>query len=357
MKMISSVSIKINEAAVTAVVEVLRSGYLVQGPKVKKFEEDFAAYCGAEHAVAVSNGTTGLHLALLALGIERGDEVITTPFTFIASGTSILFVDAKPVFVDIDPKTFNLDTELIEAAITDRTKAIMPIHLYGQSAEMGRIMEIAEKYDLAVLEDACQSHGAEYKGKKVGAIGDAGVFSFYPTKNMTTGEGGMITTNDREVADTLKLLRNHGQESRYSHVLRGFNFRLTDIGAAIGIEELKLLEGRSKKRISNAKYLSEQLSDVVEVPFIAPGNRHVFHQYTIMTDKRDELIKSLQEHEVGHGIYYPKPLYAFKPFENYDTTKLPVTEELIKKVLSLPIHQDLTRDDLDTIVKAVRNAF
>ena len=352
--MISNVSIRINEAAIHAVVDVLRSGYLVQGPKVKQFEEDFARFSGTEHAVAVSNGTTGLHLALLGLGIERGDEVITTPFTFIASGTSILFVDAKPVFADIDPRTFNIDPDSIEEVITDRTKAIMPIHLYGQSADMARIMKIARDHDLAVIEDACQSHGAEYEGKRVGSIGDAGVFSFYPTKNMTTGEGGMITTNDPKVAETLKLLRNHGQESRYCHVLRGFNFRLTDIGAAIGIEELKLLPGRTARRRANAKYLSEHLRDVVEIPYITPGNRHVFHQYTIKTDQRDELIRSLQEHEVGYGIYYPKPLYAFKPFENYGTTELPVTEDIIKKVISLPVHQDLSRDDLDTIVKAVR---
>jgi len=357
MEMISNVSIKISEAAVQAVTEVLRSGYLIQGPKVKQFEEDFARFCGTEHAVAVSNGTTGLHLALLALGVERGDEVITTPFTFIASGTSILFVDAKPVFADIDPRTFNIDPDRIEEAITARTKAIMPIHLYGQSAEMDRIMKIARDHDLAVLEDACQSHGGEFNGKKVGSIGDAGVFSFYPTKNMTTGEGGMITTNDEKVADTLRLLRNHGQESRYSHVLRGFNFRLTDIGAAIGIEELKLLENRTEKRRANAKYLSEHLGDVVEVPYVTPGVRHVFHQYTIKTDRRDELISSLVDHEVGYGINYPKPLYAFKPFENCGAVKLPVTEETIKKVISLPVHQDLSRDDLDTIVKAVRAVY
>ncbi len=352
--MISNVSIKISEAAVQAVVDVLRSGYLVQGPKVKQFEEEFARFCGVEHAVAVSNGTTGLHLALLALGVERGDEVITTPFTFIASGTSILFVDAKPVFADIDPRTFNIDPDRIEEAITERTKAIMPIHLYGQSAEMDRIMKIARDHDLAVLEDACQSHGGELNGKKVGSLGDAGVFSFYPTKNMTTGEGGMITTNDEKVAETLRLLRNHGQESRYSHVLRGFNFRLTDIGAAIGIEELKLLDGRTERRRANAKYLSEQLGDVVEVPYVTPGVRHVFHQYTIKTDRREELISSLTDHQVGYGIYYPKPLYAFKPFENCGAEKLPVTEDMIKKVISLPVHQDLSREDLDTIVKAVR---
>ncbi len=355
--MISNVSIKLSDEAVERVVKVLESGYLVQGPNVKEFEERFADFCGTDHAVAVSNGTTGLHIGLLALGVGPGDEVISTPFSFVASGTSILFTGARPVFVDVDPKTFNIDPEAIEKAITPKTKAIMPVHLYGQCAGMTQINRIAKEHGIAVLEDSCQSHGAMHNGKKAGSIGDAGVFSFYPTKNMTTGEGGIVTTNSQEVMERLRLLRNHGQDSRYSHLLLGFNFRMTDIGGAIGLAELKLLEGRTERRRRNAEYLIKELRGLVETPYTAPENLHVYHQFTIKSDNRQEIIDSLQANEIGYGIYYPKPIPSFKPFENARVMEIPNTEKLILQALSLPVHQDLSQDDLEKIVRAVKTVF
>lgn len=243
----------IGEEEKNAVMEVLESGMLAQGLKVKEFEERFAKYIGTKYAVATSNGTTALHIALLSSGIKKGDEVITTPFSFIASATSILFCNAVPVFADIKTKTFNINPNKIEKAITKKTKAIMVVHLYGQSSEMDRIKEIANKKKLSLIEDACQAHGAENNGKRVGSIGDIGCFSFYPTKNMTTGEGGMITTNDHVIAEKVRLLRDHGQKERYEHVIVGYNYRMTNIAAAIGIEQLQKLEQFNKKRRENAK--------------------------------------------------------------------------------------------------------
>ncbi len=244
------------------VVKVLRSGFIAQGPKVAEFEEKFAEYIGVKHAVAVSSGTTALHLALLAAGIGPNDEVITTPFTFAATGNSVLHVGAKPVFIDIDNKTYNLNPENIENVITDKTKAVMPVHLYGQPAEMDSIKQIAEDHDLIVIEDAAQAHGAVYKGKKAGSLGDMGCFSFYPTKNMTTSEGGIITTENEEMAEKARVLRSHGESERYTHVVLGYNFRMTDIAAAIGIVQLKKLDKFNEKRIENAKYLTERIDKI-----------------------------------------------------------------------------------------------
>lgn len=337
-----------------AVSDVLDSGTLAQGKKVKEFEEKFAEYIGAKYAVATSSGTTALHLALLASGVKSGDEVITTPFTFISTATPILFCNAKPVFADINPRTFNIDPEKIELMITNKTKAILPVHLYGQPCEMDRIMEIAEKHNLIVIEDACQAHGAEYYGKKVGGIGSVGCFSFYPTKNMITGEGGMVTTNDEDIAEKIRMLRNHGQKERYNYAMVGYNFRMTDIAAAIGIEQLKKLDGFNERRIKNAEFLSEQLNEAVEIPYVLPNVKHVFHQYTIKVDNRDNLKEKLNNAGVGVTVYYPKPLHFYEPLKSYGNNDLKNAENVCRKVLSLPVHPGLSEADLERIVCSVK---
>lgn len=338
-----------------AVMEVLDSGILAQGPRVKAFEEGFAKMCGVGHAVATSSGTTALHVALLAHGIRNGDEVITSAFTFIASANSILYAGGRPVFVDIDPRTFNLDVNQIEAAITPRTKAILPVHLYGLVCDMDPILSLAEKHGLAVIEDACQSHGAAYKGKKAGSFG-TGAFSLYPTKNMTSGEGGMITTNDPAIDEKSRVIRQHGMRVRYYHDELGFNFRMTDVHAAIGLAQLNKLEKFNAQRQANAKFLSENLKGVV-TPHVPEGQTHVFHQYTVRVPdgKRDALRSHLQEKGVGSEVYYPVPIHKQTFYVNelgYKDSLLE-TEKAAQEVLSLPVHAGLTPSDLETIVAAV----
>lgn len=338
-----------------AVMEVLDSGILAQGPRVKAFEEGFAQMCGVNHAIATSSGTTALHVALLAHGIKSGDEVITSAFTFIASANSVLYTGAKPVFVDIDPHTFNLDVHQMESAITPRTKAILPVHLYGLACDMDPIMELAEKHDLAVIEDACQSHGATYKGKKVGSFG-TGTFSLYPTKNMTSGEGGMITTNDAVIDEKCRVIRQHGMRKRYYHDELGFNFRMTDVHAAIGLAQLHKLEKFNSQRQANAQFLSENLKGVI-TPCIPEGQTHVFHQYTVRVPngKRDALRTHLQECGVSSEVYYPVPIHqqTFYVNELGYSDRLPETERAATEVLSLPVHTGLSASDLETIVSAV----
>ncbi len=295
-----------------ALLDVLRSGQLVQGERVAAFERRFAELCQVKEAIAVSSGTAALHLSLIAYDIGYGDEVITTPFSFAATANVILLVGATPVFVDIDPETFNLDPEQVEAAITPRTRAILPVHLYGNPCDMARLTAIAECYSLVLIEDACQAHAASIEGKPVGGFG-TGCFSFYPTKNMTTGEGGMVTTNDTHIAERVRLLRNHGQQSRYHHTALGFNLRMTDLQAAIGLAQLERLEKFTADRISNAAYLSEKLAGVVRTPMVKPGYRHVFHQYTIRVPAgcdRDAWASQLQERGIGIGIHYPQTIYS-----------------------------------------------
>lgn len=338
-----------------AVLEVLDSGIIAQGPRVKAFEEAFAAMCGVKYAIATTSGTTALHVALLAHGIEEGDEVITSPFTFIASANSVLYVGARPVFVDIDPATFNIDPKLIEAAITPHTKAILPIHLYGLSCDMEAIMAIARKHRLVVIEDACQSHGAEYKGNKVGSFG-TGTFSLYPTKNITSGEGGMITTGNEAIAEKSRVIRQHGMRRRYYHDELGFNFRMTDIHAAIGLAQLQKLDRFNQARQSNAHYLSSHLKGVT-VPAVPAECTHVYHQYTIRVPdgKREALRTHLQENGVGSEVYYPVPVHqqSFYVSDLGYHVSLPESERAAMEVLSLPIHPGLTQADLETIVAAV----
>jgi len=340
-----------------AVMEVLDSGIIAQGPRVKAFEDGFAEMCGTKYAIATSSGTTALHLALLANGIGAGDEVITSAFTFIASANSILFTRARPVFVDIDPRTFNLNAELIEAAITPKTKAIMPVHLYGLACDMDSIVRIAEKHNLVIIEDACQSHGAEYNNSKVGSFG-TGAFSLYPTKNITSGEGGMITTNDPVIDEKCRVLRQHGMRVRYYHDELGYNFRMTDIHAAIGLAQLQKLNKFNAQRQANAKMLSENLKGV-DVPYVPDKQTHVFHQYTVQVPdgKRDALRTHLQEHGVSSEIYYPVPIHqqSFYISDLGYKDSLPETERAALEVLSLPVHVGLSASDLETIIAAVND--
>lgn len=337
-----------------AVLKVLESGIIAQGPVVKEFEQAFAEMCGVRHAIATTNGTTALHIALLANGIGEGDEVITSPFTFIASANSVLFVGAKPVFVDIDPKTFNMDPAKIEAAITPKTKAILPVHLYGLVCDMDPIMEIAEKHNLVVIEDACQSHSAGYGDKKAGSFG-TGTFSLYPTKNMTSAEGGMITTNDDEVDDLSRVVRNHGMRRRYYHDQLGYNFRMTDVHAAIGNAQLGKLQGNNAKRRTNAKFYNENLKGVT-VPFVPEKNFHVYHQYTIRVPegKRDALREHLNENEIGSEIYYPLPIHKQGFYiDMFGEQSFPEAEFAAEEVLSLPVHPMVSQADLDKVAATI----
>jgi dTDP-4-amino-4,6-dideoxygalactose transaminase len=347
----------IGEEEKKAVLEVLESGMLAQGPRVQAFENEFAKFCGVRHAVASSSGTSALHMALLAHGIGAGDEVITSAFTFIASANSILYTGAQPVFVDIDAQTFNLDASLAEKAITSRTKAILPVHLFGLSCNMDALTALAAKHGLALIEDACQSHGATCGGKMVGSFG-TGVFSFYPTKNMTAAEGGMITTDDEALADTCRALRQHGMRRRYSHELTGFNYRMSDIHAAIGLAQLRKLQGFNTARRANARYLNEHLHlKGVSLPQEPPGYGHVYHQYTLRVadGKRQALREHLQRDGIDTEIYYPLPLYRQPALAGRrpDSFHLAQTELAAQEVLSLPVHPGLSAADLQQIADSL----
>jgi dTDP-4-amino-4,6-dideoxygalactose transaminase len=345
----------IGEEEKQAVMEVLDSGMLVQGPRTAKLEEKFAALCGTRHAVATSNGTTALHLALLANGIGPGDEVITVSFTFMASVSTILMAGAKPVFVDVEAETFNLNPDLIEAAITPRTRAIVLVHLYGYPCDMSRIMAIAAKHGLKVIEDACQAVGATYGGKVTGSFG-TGAFSLYATKNVMTGEGGMITTDDEAVAKRCRLMRQHGMERRYYHDMLGYNYRMTDLHAAIGLAQMERLPGFNARRRFNAEYFNAKIESVI-TPKVKDGYGHVWHQYTIRVNggrDREAAVKHLNDNGVGTGVFYPVPCHQQGYVrEMIGEVSLPVTERLAREVISLPVHPGLTQADLEKIVLEV----
>jgi perosamine synthetase len=335
---------QIGRAERRAVSKVLKSGSLAQGPMVAKFESDFSKFVGDRECVAVNSGTSALHLALLSLGIGPGDEVIVPSFTFAATANSVALTGAKPVFVDIDPKTFNIDSSLIEPAITKRTKAIQVVHLYGLPADMNQILNIAAKHGLLVIEDAAQAHLAEISGQKVGTFGDAAAFSFYPTKNMTSGEGGMIVFKDSAAARTSRLLRNQGMEKRYQNELVGFNLRMTDIHAAIGIEQLKKIEKRTEVRIRNANFMNSRLPGHV-TPFTPEGSKHVFHQYTVRLNSRRDLISTeLSELGIGNSVYYPTQVHKLPSFQS--DLNLVQTQLATEQVLSLPVHPSLSKRNL-----------
>lgn len=356
MQAIPIASPLIGEEEVDAVIGVLKSGRLAQGPKVEELEREFSKYIGTKYAVACNSGTAALHIALLALGIKAGDETITTPFSFVASSNCALYCGAKPVFADIDSKTYNIDPKEIHKKVTTKTRAIIPVHLYGQPAEMKEIMEIAEKYSLSVIEDACQAHGAEYHGKRVGGIGDVGCFSFYPTKNMVSAEGGIITTDDGELAEKMRILRDQGQKPRYNYVMLGFNLRMNELQAAIATEQLKKLDGFIEKRRANAAFLSQELGNVagISIPHVANGVKHVFHQYTIRVKNRDAVKESILNRGVGSEVYYPVPIHKQPIYREYHSLMLPEAEAAAKEVLSIPVHPKVSTKDLKMIADSLR---
>ncbi|MBL8930850.1 MAG: DegT/DnrJ/EryC1/StrS family aminotransferase [Kineosporiaceae bacterium] len=343
----------IGEEERAAVDRVLRSGMLAQGPEVKAFEEEFSAHFGLGRAcVAVNSGTSGQHLGLLSSGVRAGDEVIVPSFTFAATANSVALTGATPVFADIDPRSFCLDPGAVEAAVTDRTVGMMPVHLYGHPADMPGLEAVAARHNLQIFEDAAQAHGASLGGRPVGTFGSFAMFSLYPTKNMTSGEGGMVSVANPEIEHLMRLYRNQGMEVQYHNEVVGFNTRMTDIHAAIGREQLKKVAGWTATRQANAAFLSANLRGVTPPP-VAEGAVHVYHQYTIrVPEDRDGFAKALrEEYQIGSGMFYPVPNHRLKPFSV--AVDLPATEQAARECLSLPVHPSLAQEDLERIVTAV----
>ncbi len=346
----------IGQKEIDEVTDVLRSGMLAGGKRVAQLEEEFAGATAVDFAVAVGSGTAALHLGLLAMGVGPGDEVIVPSFTFAASANSVRMAGANPVFVDIDPSDFTIHPDAIAQAINDRTRAIMPVHLYGQPAPMAGIMELAESHRLDVIEDAAQAHLAEDDGRRVGSIGRVGAFSFYPTKNMTTGEGGMITTSDPDVAARARWLRNQGMEERYVHKIVGLNERMTEIEAAIGLVQLAQLDEWTERRRANALRYREHLDPGLGVPVEREGARHVYHQFTLSPPEREPVMAALSAAGIGHDVYYPRGTHEQEPYvgPEYD---LPVTEDMARRVVSIPIRPDLEDSELDLIVATLNGVY
>jgi dTDP-4-amino-4,6-dideoxygalactose transaminase len=351
---------RFGEAEQSAVADVLESGMVADGPVVRQFESEFADYCEADHAVATANGTAALVTALDAVGIGAGDTVVTTPFSFVASANAIRLVGAEPVFADIDPETYNLDPDLARAAVRDHdADAILAVHLYGLPADMGELAAVADEEDIRLVEDAAQAHGAHYDGTPVGSIGDAGAFSFYPTKNMTTGEGGMVVTDDEAVADRAASFVNHGraESGSYAHERVGHNFRMTSIAAAIGRVQLRNLPSWVDDRQYHAALLSSALEDVpgVEAPTVPDGRGHAYHQFTVRCEDRAALRDQLEAAGIGSSVYYPTPIHRLEAYDGYDA-HAPVAEAAAESVLSLPVHPGLLAEEVDHIAATVRAA-
>jgi dTDP-4-amino-4,6-dideoxygalactose transaminase len=340
-----------------AIARVLDSGQFVLGSEVAGFEQEFAAYCGAGECIALNSGTSALHLALLAAGIGPGDEVITVPFTFVASVAAVVYTGARPVLVDIDPRSFTLDPAEIEAAVTPHTKAIMPVHLYGQPADMDPVMEIARRHGLVVIEDAAQAHGAKYKGRPVGSLADMACFSFYPGKNLGAyGEGGAVTTSNPEYARTIRMLRDWGQDRKYHHVLRGFNYRMEAFQGAILRVKLQHLERWTEARRTIVDQYNRFLAGSgVERPTEVPWARHVYHLYTLRTSDRDNLQASLQKEGIQTGIHYGVPVHLQPAHANlgYGRHALPQSEKAAEEVLSLPLYPEMTDDQIESVSQAL----
>ncbi|MDZ7805139.1 DegT/DnrJ/EryC1/StrS family aminotransferase [Thiohalophilus sp.] len=330
----------------------------ILGPNVKGFEADAAEYLGVKHAISCASGTDALHLSLVAAGIGEGDEVITSAFTFIATAEAIRYVGAIPVYVDIRPDTYNLDPELIESAMTDKTRAILPVHLFGQPADMGAIMALADKHNLKVIEDCAQSFGADIDGKMTGGIGLAGAHSFFPSKNLGCyGDGGMITTNDDSIADTLLMLRNHGSKERYYHDVVGYNSRLDELQAVVLRAKLKHLPeyNRERRRVAH-RYSAGLAGSVVTPPHEDEIGTHVYHQYTVLSEQRDAVMKKLADNDIASAIYYPVPLHQQKVFANIcKDVRLPVTDQIASRCMSLPIYPELQNGQIDQIIDVIQS--
>jgi dTDP-4-amino-4,6-dideoxygalactose transaminase len=340
-----------------AIRRVVECQGFIMGPEVEGIEKEIAAFCGVKHAVGVSSGSEALHLALMAAGIGRGDEVITTSYTFFATAGAIHEVGARPVFLDIEPRTFNIQYNNVEKHVTSKTRAILPVHLYGQCAEMDEILRVAKRHNLLVIEDAAQAIGAEYKGRRAGSIGDMACFSFYPTKNLSCfGDGGMVTTNNDDLAERLRILRVHGAKPKYYHSVVGVNARLDAIQAAVLRAKMKYLPGWNERRREIARFYDQGLKDAdVTVPYTEPHCVHVYHQYVIRSRKRDALAAYLKERGVDTAIYYPVPLHVQKCFSDlgYKEGDLPESERAARETLALPIFPELTRAEMEYVVESI----
>ncbi len=364
MSFIPIASVELSEEEIAAAVTVLRSGHLIQGERVVQFERAFAEKVGARYAIAVSSGTAALHTAYLCV-LEPGDEVIVPTFTHISTASMVTFAMGKPVFCDVDPRTFTLDVADAQRRLTDKTVAIAPVHLYGNACDIEGIIGLATAYKLKIIWDAAQAHRTTYRGRDVGSYDDIACYSFYPTKNMTTGEGGMITTNSFELAEKCRLLRSHWESEKYLHSGLGFNYRMTDIAAAIGIEQLKRLDDLIERRRYNAAYLTEGLKNVIgiEPPLVSEEVEHSYHHYTVVLDlpklgiSRDEFGTALRTQGIGTSIHYPRPVHQQPAFAtNAPISSLPVSEELAQSVLSLPVYPCLSAVELDRIILGIKNA-
>lgn len=342
------------------VLEVLNSKMLASGEYVKQFEKEFAAYHNMQHAVATSSGTTALHAMINALPVEPGDKVFTTPFSFVASANALLYCGLVPVFVDIDPKTYNISSAALAEAIKEHpdAKAVLVVHIFGLPADMDEIAALASENNLLLLEDCAQSHGAVYKGEKVGTFGTAAAFSFYPTKNITSGEGGMVLTNNQQLAEQVRRFINHGQSCRYHHDFLGYNFRMTNIHAAIGIEQLKKLDKFNCKRIANANYYLNNIDNSkVLLPYTPPSCTHVYHQFTIQVEEREKFISYMQNKQIGCAVHYPLLIPNQKLYAEYQRDRLswPTAEALCKHCVSIPVHPGLSEQQLQYIAEAVNS--
>lgn len=343
----------------TKIVETLQDAHFILGENVENFEKEFANYCNLKHGIGVASGSDALTLSLKVIGVGEGDEVITVPNTFIATVDAISRNGAKPIFVDIDPETYNIDVTQIEEKITDKTKAISPVHLYGQPADMDEIIKIGREYNLMIIEDACQAHGSEYKGKKVGSIGDVGCFSFYPAKNLGAyGDGGIIVTNNEEIAERIKMLRNYGQSKKYYHDFVGYNSRLDEIQAAVLQVKLRYLDEWNEKRREHAKLYNELLEKVpgIEKPIEKDYAKHVYHLYVIRCENRDKLQRYLGSKGVSTGIHYPIPVHLQKAYKQlgYKQEDFLITEKYSTEILSLPMFPELLDDEIEYVVKCIK---
>ena len=338
-----------------AVLNVLRSGMIAGGAKVVEFEEAFAKFVDADHAVAVNSGTSALVVGLAASGVGPGDEVIVPSFTFAATANAVAFLGAKPIFADVDPETYVITPETVLPLISEQTKGIMPVHLFGYPAPLPELIELTEEKGLELYEDAAQSHGATVEDLVTGAVGKFAAFSFYPTKNMTTGEGGMITTSDPEVYRVARLIRNQGMEQRYVHEVIGLNERMTDISASIGLVQLNRLGEWTERRRKNADFYQNNLDPALKPPKVSEGIYHVYHQYTICPPDRERTIAALEENGVGYGIYYPIPTHVQKPYAD-SAPSLPITEKLADEVLSIPVRPDLEEEERSLIVDVLNGS-
>lgn len=350
----------IGNEEVNGVEKVMSSGMLAQGSVVHEFEEQFAQYCDVKYAIAVNNGTAALHAALVAAGIGPGDEVIVPSFSFIATATCVSMCGAKPVFVDVDEDFFTMDPEYVSDALSGKTRAIIGVHLYGQPFDLGAISEICEDHGLKLIEDAAQAHGARYHGTRVGSFGDSACFSFYATKNMTTGEGGMITTNDWSYAEKIRQFINHGQSRKYLHTSLGYNYRMTDICGAIGLAQLGKIDKFNEKRNRNAQLLNESIKvKGLKIPVLRNDCYHVYHQYVLtltpeFSMKRADFIKYLEEKGIGSAVHYPIPIHKQPLYEKNDMkVQCPVSEQLSEKVLSLPVHPHVSPEQVEYICEAI----